>query len=218
MYVSASERRPPTGIVTSASKRSRTPTSLRTPTRRLSGHPLRPVTPTGAHNPASHPLLQRANSQGTAGFISPGFSGLGPVPRSAKKWARTAHLHQVRGKDNREKNEAGSRDQVHGHDRRNMENDVDVFQSSTSPLRGYPSSPPASVGDAIKLIDKKGKKPQMHSSHRTPLSPLPTRHPMDTDDSADNDTWVDTDADGSELDLSSEPEGSQSPRVGLANT
>jgi hypothetical protein len=218
MYVSASERRPPTGIVTSASKRSRTPTSLRTPTRRLSGHPLRPVTPTGAHNPASHPLLQRANSQGTAGFISPGFSGLGPVPRSAKKWARTAHLHQVRGKDNREKNEAGSRDQVHGHGRRNMENDVDVFQSSTSPLRGYPSSPPASVGDAIKLIDKKGKKPQMHSSHRTPLSPLPTRHPMDTDDSADNDTWVDTDADGSELDLSSEPEGSQSPRVGLANT
>jgi hypothetical protein len=216
MYASASERRPTTaGIVTSVSKRSRTPTSLRTPTRRLSGHLLRPVTPTGTHNTASRPLIQRANSQGTAGFISPGFSGLGPVPKSAKKWARTAHLHQVRGKDDREKNEAGSRDQVYGRDRRNRENDNDFFQSSTSPLKGYPSSPPASVGDASKLIDKKGKRPQ---SHRTPLSPLLTRHPVDADDSADNDTWVDTDADGSELDLSSEPEVSQSPRFGLADT
>jgi hypothetical protein len=153
---------------------------------------------------ASPPRIQRANSQGAS---TPAFSGLGPVPKSAKKWARTAHLHEVRGKDDREKSGSSSRDQVHGRDRRGRENDVgDVFQSPIVPLKGYPSSPPVSVGDAFKLIDKKGKSPQVYSTHRTSLSPLLTRRPLDADDSTDNDTWVDTDADGSELDLNSESE------------
>ncbi|TFK40479.1 UNC-like C-terminal-domain-containing protein [Crucibulum laeve] len=69
------------------------PSALRTPGRRgnLNIHYPRPITPTRlAFRP---PVLQRSNSQGTQTA-----SGVwaGNVPKSAKKWARTAHLHEVR--------------------------------------------------------------------------------------------------------------------------
>jgi hypothetical protein len=64
-------------------------------------------------------------------------------------------------------------------------------------------------------MDKKGKSPQVFSTRRTPLRPLSKRHSLDTDDSTENDTWVDTDADGSELDLNSESEVQYSPTAGL---
>jgi hypothetical protein len=163
---------------------------------------------------ASRPLIQRANSQGASGFTSSGFFGVGPVPKSAKKWARTAHLHEVRVRDDKGQRETGSRDQVRGRDRESRENDSDVF---TFPLKGHSSSPPVGHGDPLKVVDRKGKSPLFFSAHRTPFSPLPMRHPKDVDDSTDNDTWVDTDADCSELDLNSESEVQYSPKAVFAD-
>lgn len=211
-----SERWPPiVPLARSGDKRSRTPTSLRTPTRLLSGH-HRPVTPTGTRSIANQPPVQRANSHGAAGMTSPGFSGIGPVPRSAKRWARSAHLHEVRGKGDREKGGGSSRDQTRTRDRRGRENDSgEVFMSPSSPLKGYSSTRPIGVSDTLQLIDKKGKSPQVFSTHRMPLSPLPKRLPLDTDDSTEYDAWIDTDADGS--DLYSESEFQYSPKVKQAD-
>lgn len=200
MNASVNERRPATAVVTSMSKRSRTPTSLRTPTRHLNGHHHRPITPSGSHH-SGRPHLLRTNSQGATGDSSPfGFAGIGPVPRSAKKWARSAHLHEVRVKDDRVKGTVGSR----GY--RDRENDTgNIFGSPIFPVTG--NSPSEPIGDALNLADKKGKGPRTFSMHRKPLSPLPVKHlSLDTSDGTENDLWVDTDADGSELDINSEPD------------
>jgi hypothetical protein len=69
------------------------------------------------------------------------------------------------------------------------------------------NSPSEPTGDALKLFDKKGKGPQVFSVHRRPLLPLPIRRlSLDASDGTENDLWVDTDVDGSELDLNSEPD------------
>jgi hypothetical protein len=92
-----------------------------------------------------------------------------------------------------------------------------VFHTPVTPLKGYTSNLPIGPGGTSKLADKKGKSPQVFSTHRTPLSALPTRHPVNADDSTDNDPWVDTDADGSEVDLNSESDVQNSPTVGLTD-
>ncbi|KAJ6512791.1 UNC-like C-terminal-domain-containing protein [Mycena sanguinolenta] len=58
---------------------SRTPTLARTTPHR------RPETPTRAHTPAMPPIMTYSISQGAH------------APRSARRWARTAHLHELRG-------------------------------------------------------------------------------------------------------------------------
>lgn len=192
MHTSASERRPTPINVTSPGKRSRTPTALRTPTRHLGNH-HRPVTPTSSHNPFPRPHLHRANSHGATGGSQ---SFVGPVPKSAKKWAKSSHLHEVRGRDDKDIVANGSRGQDRGRDRHGRENEFsDVFRSPISPFKGYSANQPVTVGDALKLLDK-GKGPR----GRRPFSPLPNRrHSLDTDDS---EMWVDTDVDGSEYDHS----------------
>ncbi|OBZ71136.1 V-type proton ATPase proteolipid subunit [Grifola frondosa] len=74
--------------------RPHTPSSQRTPTSRHFPH-TRPAY-AGLHSlPSSaafRPPIQRASSGG----VTRGFGGIGPVPKSAKKWARSAHLHEVR--------------------------------------------------------------------------------------------------------------------------
>ncbi|KAJ4482488.1 UNC-like C-terminal-domain-containing protein [Lentinula aciculospora] len=81
-----------------ARSRSRTP-SLRT------AHPHNPrivpcpTTPTTSITTTFRPQLQRANSLTTsnAGLpTSASWTAVGPVPKSAKRWARTAHLHEVK--------------------------------------------------------------------------------------------------------------------------
>lgn len=73
--------------------RPRTPQS-RTPSRRAA----KPSTPTAAHllpPLVLRPIMSRANSHGQTASV--GSSGLvGSAPKSAKNWARTAHLHQVK--------------------------------------------------------------------------------------------------------------------------
>ncbi|KAJ7648548.1 UNC-like C-terminal-domain-containing protein [Mycena rosella] len=63
-----------------ARARSRTPTVMRTPHRR----PATPTHPYAQHTPAPIPM-QQSVSQGVH------------APRSARRWARTAHLHELRG-------------------------------------------------------------------------------------------------------------------------
>ncbi|KAF5380640.1 hypothetical protein D9757_007002 [Collybiopsis confluens] len=80
------------------SSRSRTP-SLRTPQPYNPRLVPRPITPTTLLSTAHRPQLQRANSlSGPSSSLpaSVSWTGVGPVPKSAKRWARTAHLHEVK--------------------------------------------------------------------------------------------------------------------------
>ncbi|KAH9932750.1 UNC-like C-terminal-domain-containing protein [Epithele typhae] len=72
--------------------RPHTPISLRTPTSRHLAH-HRFAAPTSPIRPG----MQRSNS----GSLSLGFGGVGPVPKSAKRWARSAHLHEVKASPHR---------------------------------------------------------------------------------------------------------------------
>ena len=72
----------------------------RTPRRNSRGS--RPTTPTTSITASTvfRPKIQRANSltgPSSAGLpTSSSWTGIGPVPKSAKRWARTAHLHEVK--------------------------------------------------------------------------------------------------------------------------
>ncbi|KAJ3829337.1 UNC-like C-terminal-domain-containing protein [Lentinula raphanica] len=82
-----------------ARSRSRTP-SLHTAHPPNTRNIPRPSTPTTSVTTTSRPQFYRANSltAGNAGLlpVSASFSAVGPVPKSAKRWARTAHLHEVK--------------------------------------------------------------------------------------------------------------------------
>jgi hypothetical protein len=89
----------------SHSSRSRTP-SIRTPLSRqfnITGQ-HRPRTPVASgsmstaipHQLTPRPRLKRANSHGSGPVLTATWTGVGPVPKSAKRWARSAHLHEVR--------------------------------------------------------------------------------------------------------------------------
>ncbi|KAF7967756.1 hypothetical protein HWV62_11325 [Athelia sp. TMB] len=185
MHALASEKRPATAALLTHSfaplnKRSHTPTALRTPTRQ------RPATSSSV---MARPMIQRANSQGSNGPVF--FSGIGPVPKSAKKWARSAHLHEVRIRPNggaRERRR-GSKERSSGSrerrrdERENQISPGDGLYTPLSPLRGYPSKP-LTGGPQFFL-------------RRKPLYPL--SYGADGDESTEGDNWVDTDVEGSEL-------------------
>jgi len=78
---------------TSSNPRSRVPSLRTTPVRRPNVTQPRPMTPTKT---SLRHGLQRSNSHG--GTLADGiaYAGSGLAPRSAKKWARTAHLHEVK--------------------------------------------------------------------------------------------------------------------------
>ncbi|GJE92617.1 UNC-like C-terminal-domain-containing protein [Phanerochaete sordida] len=83
--------------------RPRTPQSARAHPFRHSS-PSHPATPTSSASaaavlttragPPARPPIQRAHSSLIAQSFSTG--GIGPVPKSARRWARTAHLHEVK--------------------------------------------------------------------------------------------------------------------------
>lgn len=154
--------------------RSRTP-SFRTATARL----RHPATPTRAVQSA----IQRSNSHGAGSLWT------GNVPKSAKKWARTAHLHEVRsaGRVRERVLSAGGRE--------NRENE-DVFLSPPPPhLPAVPTGP-------ILLRSRMwGKGKEMDKGGVVPTS-------LDLDDilDQDGDSWVDTDSvdDGLEMDRTSQ--------------
>ncbi|KAL6301968.1 UNC-like C-terminal-domain-containing protein [Sparassis latifolia] len=183
--------------------RPRTPLALRTSNSR---HNIfnRSVAHGGVHaspsSALSRPQIQRSSS-------GHGFGGIGPVPRSAKKLARSAHLHEVKSTSGAPNSECKTTDKNTGHplsERARRPEDVidtsvDIFspQSHTAVLE-TPS------------VDAARSK---HPDDRHPLSPLrlPTANdlphgcacegPLPEGDTSEADGWVDTDADGSESEL-----------------
>lgn len=75
---------------------------------RSAGHryAFRPLTPTGPSSASlttaalvsPRPPIQRTSSGGPSGIVQSASMGsvIGPVPKSAKRWARSAHLHEVK--------------------------------------------------------------------------------------------------------------------------
>lgn len=126
------------------------------------------------------------------------FSGVGPVPRSAKRLARSAHLHEVRDKPSNAVRERrrGSKDR--GNDSReprrygNGNGRENEFSFARSDFVATPTSP---------LHDYSSKLSNGHvqyAKRRKPLYPL-SYAGADGDESTEGDNWVDTDVDGSEV-------------------
>lgn len=104
---------------------------------------------------------------------------LGPVPRSAKRWARTAHIHQVKNASSR-RSVSGDFGERAKRDREGEGEDADVFGAPA--MRSAPS-----VSDAEREL-------------------LPVAFPSVATGSeaseGDGTQWEDTDAEGSDFDLS----------------
>ncbi|EMD39615.1 hypothetical protein CERSUDRAFT_150222 [Gelatoporia subvermispora B] len=186
--------------------RPRTPSALRlTPTSRHFNLYGRAATSGGLHSPTrsiSRPQIQRASSGSAA-------SGFVPLPRSGKRWARTAHLHEVRSTGVVPTTSRLEHD----------ENVVDLggglvldsrprFEDSAITLEDA-----GDVFSSARALQKdnatpKGKE-RVRAVGRPPLSPLRlpganelslgcSRARSASDAASDGDGWVDTDVDASE--------------------
>ncbi|KAI8986140.1 UNC-like C-terminal-domain-containing protein [Trametes punicea] len=199
--------------------RPHTPTSLRTPSsRHFAHHRAVPLSPS-FHLP--RPGIQRSSS----GSIALGFGGVGPVPKSAKRWARSAHLHEVKGATASSSNLQGSRQEMQAKNidqtRQAPSSDKkgadaqDVFWSSIQ----RPASLGASFEGTSTLSKGKARASGFPARQPSPLRPSvvdlsPPRPPSrgravrrtsgQTQPDAnfsEGDAWVDTDVDGSECDM-----------------
>lgn len=141
--------------------------------------------------PSLRPIIVRANSQGNNG-ISQGLSSsvILPLPKSAKRWARTAHVHEIKKKS------------------------VDSGVSSQSEAE---IETPNDSGSRIGWLNKgkqKGTEAMAHTPFifsetfskgghigRSPLRPTSSTN-VNTFDTEVTDSWVDTDdASSSETDV-----------------
>ncbi|THH09584.1 hypothetical protein EW146_g8646 [Bondarzewia mesenterica] len=168
-------RRPPPS-------RPRTP-STRTPRHYNTYHYHRPATPTRARPPMP---LASSYSMGAVSSSASGSTLVGPVPRSAKRWARSAHLHEVR--------KGGMRD---------MEVQVQVRDGEAEVDDGpFGLRRDVDLGYGFDAADGVKSSPMYMSRsvdrYRRRASPLRDRGVGDGDGGGD--VWVDTDADGSEMD------------------
>ncbi|KAG2338245.1 hypothetical protein BDR05DRAFT_992708 [Suillus weaverae] len=130
--------------------------ALRTPTRRI---PLSISTEISTLPRAAH--MVRTNSHSSTGLV---------VPKSAKRLARTAHLHEVKGSLSRRESQTSKPAEQEN-------DDEDVFR-----------------GPSLKT-----HYPRRLSNPRRPLFPLDlSRQPQDvmSEDTTDADAWVDTDVEG----------------------
>ncbi|KAL0064276.1 hypothetical protein AAF712_008720 [Marasmius tenuissimus] len=115
VYVpTSSSSSPRTAMIVQQRPRSRTP-SLRKANKVNTTPVVVPSTPPMT----SRPKLKRANSHGSSSAVmlatSISWGGtVGPVPKSAKRWARSAHLHEVKGRrevrEDRKENEERERE------------------------------------------------------------------------------------------------------------
>lgn len=119
------------------------------------------TSPVPATAPASAPSPVRRSSSHSGGSL------IGPVPRSARRWARSAHLHEVRRTHN-------------SHDAP----DADVF---TTAARGKGKSVPATAAVAEAFLAKEA------ASART--APLQAAARDGDVGAGAAETWVDTDSD-----------------------
>ncbi|KIK69863.1 hypothetical protein GYMLUDRAFT_90851 [Collybiopsis luxurians FD-317 M1] len=200
--------------------RSRTP-SLRTPHPHNPRLVSRPTTPTTSISATYRPQLQRANSLSGPNFSLPtsaSWTGVGPVPKSAKRWARTAHLHEVKSpatiaaeskipKDLDEKENQSAESSADSltiaksaPDRKakNMENgmDMDIFFKTPSRLPKR-SNGHTRLSVLTTSLDKSsgGLDPRLsHADIRW------TTSPGGSCDGEDGDLWIDTDMTDTSID------------------
>ncbi|KAI0671164.1 UNC-like C-terminal-domain-containing protein [Trametes maxima] len=194
--------------------RPHTPTSIRSPTARHFAH-HRAVPPSPSLL-LPRPGIQRSSS----GSMTHGFGGIGPVPKSAKRWARSAHLHEVKGATTSSPSN-GLRHRKSGEATpvasRNNTVSVDVQDVFSSPSRAQVLLAPAFDGTGT---ISKGKARAMDNQARhpsplrgTPIIDISSRppssrgrdfrsHPSQAESElSEGEAWVDTDVDGSECDL-----------------
>ncbi|KAH9850174.1 UNC-like C-terminal-domain-containing protein [Lenzites betulinus] len=215
----SARRGPPNGFRRHAT-RPHTPTIARTPTTRHAHHRAVPPSPS-LHLP--RPGIQRSSS----GSMTLGFGGVGPVPKSAKRWARSAHLHEVRGDmtstliaEGSQRRRSRTPGQLTPVVSRRPSDDADTGDIFHTPSRAQVHAV-ASL-DGLSTISKgKGRaiglglQPLRQPSPLRP-SPMidlpspphaargrtPQRRPSHTEsEQSEGDAWVDTDVDGSECDL-----------------
>ncbi|KIK85962.1 hypothetical protein PAXRUDRAFT_831944 [Paxillus rubicundulus Ve08.2h10] len=157
----------PTGSTSSLSflsKRSHAPSSFRTPTK---ARPLISMDP-----PRAQPIA-RSNSSTISAH---------PSARSAKRWARTAHLHEV----NVVRERRGSGGAKHANKDKGRENEgphADVFSLSSSAMT-WKSQDPIVTSPVVRRPCR-------------PFSPLGAVR-CAPEDCVDADAWIDTDVEGSD--------------------
>ncbi|KAI0823977.1 UNC-like C-terminal-domain-containing protein [Trametes gibbosa] len=213
-HLSRNNRRgPPNGLRRHAA-RPHTPTVARTPTSRHAAHyravPLSP----SLHLP--RPGIQRSSS----GSMTLGFGGIGPVPKSAKRWARSAHLHEVKGAEGSRHRRPGSPGESTPIASRPPSGDDDTPNILHTPpytrvhavtsLDGL-STISKGKARAVELGLQSFRQPSplrpspfidLPSSLRATRGRAPQRQLSQTEsEQSEGDAWVDTDVDGSECDL-----------------
>lgn len=180
-----------------------TPSSMRVSSSRHFNM-IRPPQHGASHSsPLSRPVIQRSASGG-------GFTALGHSSRSVKRWARSAHLHEVRGLHTVNTNAGESHAVPEGGQATPAvpqpdASNVDIFSPLSTPV--------------VAGISSKGK--GSYQDFRPALSPLrlgsardlpkgcAREGPASDVEGSEGDGWVDTDADGSESEVGGEASGSQ---------
>jgi hypothetical protein len=169
---------------------------------------MRPATPTRARPP---PLFRTLSHTGTAApavaitsSSALAFAGVGPVPRSARRWARSAHLHEVRGVSRDRGRSAGTK----GKGKEGEENAAVHDGLRTAPVHGSAGTQGTygHVGDGDASAWTGPRKPltslRMYAEPAT--APLAGAFATNVNQSGkeeegDVDAWVDTDAGGSDM-------------------
>jgi len=170
------------------------------------------------------PKLQRSNSHGSSPNVH-GYGGIGltpsaswgspghiQAPRSVKRWARTAHLHEVKRKrDHRGENKEKVKEKE--------KDDEDVFSNTGTPSRSKTRSqdardvgdgfPTSSLGISTLSSSVTHSPTRLKESSRS-LSPSPSPRTGKTDEDTDTDStsWVDTETEA-EVEMEAETDEEQ---------
>ena len=171
--------------------RPRTPVSARhySPSRfpLQAGPSTAPLTTiTNGHGLGPRPAIQRVQSGGAV-TQSLSMGVIGPVPRSARRWARTAHIHEVKGRGSRSESNASKAESErsrssHTKTETEVGEDEDVF--GPRPLKA-----------AFELEERTVRFPVVSTSTSIPLEV----------EASEGDGWEDTDVDA-EGEFSSSPD------------
>ncbi|KAH9922926.1 uncharacterized protein B0H18DRAFT_497745 [Fomitopsis serialis] len=208
-FLSSSPRSPtfPRSATRHLTSRPRTPSALRVSTPRFQNlHARSTQTPP----PSARPQMTRSSSS-SAGFGTGfGTTVIGSVPRSAKRWARSSHLHEVkttsgvqgRAPDTARPESEKAFDGVHEGDSAGSSRTVLASEGATpagdvfSPQPESASTPTASQGKSRQL------RPKLSPLRFSASTDLPrlcvVSNPASDAEGSEGDAWVDTDADGSE--------------------
>lgn len=202
-----------------------------------SAHPRTPVASASATTytmstavpyraPTDRPKIARASSSGPVTTImtktqnlpvhTTSHTWMGPVPRSARRWARTAHLHEVQARvldaSVRSKPEPGA--DGSGKENENENGGIMSTSSASDDAESFPPSLPSTSPtrrpglaldnmplDLDSVVNGKGKRTgKRRELLQVPiLDDSPTRRAYANINGSESDLWEDTDTDGGEL-------------------